>query len=114
MPDRTHRHRAAWRSSESFATTLLLLYVDAYGGRAADADDDPDALHWDPETILRTVNDELAGPLPAANFDRLMTAIAIVTTDTFYKRLDDFIKFCNILMVSHWWIIGKTATVGKQ
>lgn len=72
----------------TFATTLLVAFVDLYG---------TEGLQWDPETIRMQFQEDLHVTLPDANFDRLMTAINLVTSDAFYKSLPDFINFCNIL-----------------
>lgn len=78
----------AFADPESFATTLLVAFVDEYG---------PEACHWSPETIQAELQDDFRLRLPQASFDRLMVAISLVTSDTFYRSLPDFITFCNIL-----------------
>lgn len=80
--------RGAWASPESFATTLLMLFVDAYG---------TDGFQWHPETIQMEIEEDFRLKLPPANFDRLMTAINLITGDDFYKSLPDFIMYCNVL-----------------
>lgn len=93
MPELTpatvsQRVRAAWLSPQAFATSLVSLFVDAYG---------TEGLNWAEETIRQEINDDFSIELPRANFDRLMAAIAIITTDDFYNSLPDFIQLCNIL-----------------
>jgi hypothetical protein len=56
-----------------------------------------DALEWDPATIALEVEDEFDVDLPQLSLDRLIVAIQILTTDRFFKRLPDFIAFCNVL-----------------
>ncbi len=80
--------RTAFLSPESFATTLLTVFVDIYG---------TEAFNWDPETIRMELQDDLHIQIPTANFDRLMAAINLVTADDFYKSLPDFITYCNVL-----------------
>jgi hypothetical protein len=86
-------HSERWHSPKTFATTLLLLFVDRYGGGK---DPDYECLKWDPVTIENELADDF-GPVPQANLDRLMAAITIATDDRFYTSLPDFITLCNIL-----------------
>jgi len=83
-----NKWRAAWTSPDHFATTLLQLFVDRYGTEAFD---------WDAHTILYHIENDFDLTMPTPNFDRLMVAINLCTTDTFYKSCPDFINFCNIL-----------------
>lgn len=87
-PTRTQFLKEAWTGRGSFATVLLVLLVDNYG---------TDAFKWAPETIRMEIEDDYGLKLPQPNFDRLMTAIALLTSDDFYRSLPDFIHFCNIL-----------------
>lgn len=82
-----HMHQV-FTDPNSFATTLVVCLMDIYG---------PDAFSWAPETIRREIEEDFGVQWPRANFDRLMAGIAMVTTDTFYKNLPDFIELCNIL-----------------
>jgi hypothetical protein len=79
---------SVWTDPGSFATTLLTLFVDTYG---------TEAFKWLPETRLVEIQDDFHVALPQANFDRLETAIQIVTGEDFYKSLPDFVHFCNVL-----------------
>lgn len=67
---------------------MLTLFVDMYG---------TEGFNWDPETIRMELEEDLRSKLPQANFDRLMAAINLLTSDDFYKSLPDFISYCNIL-----------------
>ena len=78
----------AWRSKETFATVLLTMFLDRFG---------MEALEWDPATIAMEVEDEFDVDLPQLSLDKLIVAIQILTTDRFFKRLPDFIAFCNVL-----------------
>lgn len=80
--------RQLFASPNTFATTLLTLFVDMYG---------TDGFNWDPDTIRMELEDDLHVKIPTANFDRLMTAINLLTSDDFYRSLPDFISYCNIL-----------------
>lgn len=80
--------KRAFLDKTSFGTTLLVAFLDQFGF---------EATAWDPETIRYELRDELQVSLSRAAFDRLMTAIAILTTDNFYQNLPDFIAYCNVL-----------------
>jgi hypothetical protein len=72
----------------TFATTLLVLLLDMYG---------PDALEWDPQTVVLEFADDFGVELSRENLDKLMTAREIFTSDDFFRRLPIFVQFCNIL-----------------
>lgn len=75
-------------SEDTFTTPLFLLVMDRYG---------PEALQWAPETIRRELEDDFQLKLPKYTLDKIMAAIAIVTTNYFYKDVTRFIEICNIL-----------------
>lgn len=77
-----------WTDPASFGFTLLVVFLDTYG---------TEGLSWEPATIAMEIESDFQVDLPQANFDRLMTAIQILTTDSFYRSLPDFVAFCNIL-----------------
>lgn len=77
-----------WTDPEAFATTLLVMGLDHYG---------PELLTWHPETIKLEIQDDFGIKLPKANFDRLLAAITVVTTDLFFKNLPRFIQLANVL-----------------
>lgn len=85
-----------WIDPDSFATTLLTLFIDTYGF-APGIKDVNEVLQWDPETIRREIEDDFAVKMLPSNFDKLMTAIHIITTNSFYKSLPDFIELVNAL-----------------
>jgi hypothetical protein len=72
----------------TFATTLLVLVVDTYG---------TECFEWSPETLVLELTDDFDVSIPAPNLHRLLTAIEIVTSDSFYQSLPDFVQHCNIL-----------------
>jgi len=80
--------REFWANPDSFASALLMMFIDRYG---------TEALTWHPRTIQMQVSEDFNVSIPKENFDKLMTAIMILTTDYFYTKVDRFIKFCNIL-----------------
>lgn len=90
MPDLTRLPPQArvWVDPESFATTMLVVFLDTFGTAA---------LQWDPQTIALEIESEWGIDLPRPNYDRLMVAIRLLTTDDFTTSLPDFIQFCNVL-----------------
>lgn len=88
LDSRAEARRAPWTDPKSLATTLVVLFCDAYGS---------EGLAWDPETIRIEVEDDFQVKLSPDLFDRLMAGIALVTTDAFYRSLPDFINLCNVL-----------------
>ena len=77
-----------WTDPTTFATTLLVMFADRFG---------TEGMQWEPETIAYSIEREFRVALPPANFDRLMTAIAMKLSNAFYKDLPTFIDFCNVL-----------------
>jgi hypothetical protein len=72
----------------TYATVLLLLLVDKYG---------QEVLQWAPETIKEEVRADFAVKLSKQALDKIMAAIAIVTTNYFYKDVLRFVELVNIL-----------------
>lgn len=83
-----HQNARALADGDSFATTLLTILFDRYGG---------ELIEWHPMTITMEVNDDYRVLLPRKNLDKVMTGIYLLTSDDFYKRLPRFIQVCNIL-----------------
>lgn len=80
--------QAMWTSPQTFGSVLLTVFLDRFG---------TEALDWDPNTIVLEVEEEFDADLPQCVLDKLMVAISILTSDTFYRSLPDFITFCNVL-----------------
>lgn len=77
-----------WKSPQTFASVLLTVFLDRFG---------VEGLQWDPSTITLEVEEEFDVDLPQASLDKLLVAINIVTSDSFYRSLPDFVMFCNVL-----------------
>jgi len=73
---------------ESYATTLLVQTVAEFG---------LDEVYCLPKTIKMDIEEHYGITLPENNFNKLMAAITILTTDKFTKHLPSFIHICNIL-----------------
>ena len=80
--------KSVWKNESSYATTLLLCYIDSYG---------TEGLEWDPMTIRHEIEEDNNIRLSNKNFNKLMAAINVATTDQFYTSLPEFIDLCNIL-----------------
>lgn len=73
---------------DTYATTMLVLAGELL---------DPGFLNWHPGTILAELERVSGADVPQLNFDRLMAAVAIKTTDLFWKQEDRFVALCNVL-----------------
>lgn len=98
MPSQSAVLREVWANPDSFATTLTVMLLDTYG---------IEALGWDAHTILVEIEDDFNVALPQLVFDRLMVGAQLLTSDSFYKNLPDFIMFCSVLSgtpydPAHW------------
>lgn len=80
--------KSLWTSPQTFASVLLTVFLDRF---------EMDGLGWDPNTITLEIEEEFDVELPQCVLDKLMAAINILTSDTFYRSLPDFITFCNVL-----------------
>lgn len=76
----------------TFAFTLLTAFLDLHGH---------EGLEWRPATIQMELEGEFGIDLPAGNFDRLMTAIMIYTTNNFFVSTPDFVRSCVVLSGHH-------------
>ena len=77
---------------KTFAFTLLTIFLDLHGH---------EGLDWRPATIQMELEQEFGIDLPAGNFDRLMTAISIYTTNSFFVSTPDFVRACVVLSGHH-------------
>jgi hypothetical protein len=101
-PGRRRACAEAWTDPGSFATTLVTLFHDTYAPSASGADEAGrprviEAYSWHPGTILLEVESDFGVELPRANFDRLMAGIHLITSDSFYRNLPDFVDLCVVL-----------------
>lgn len=94
--------RDVWSDEDSYALTLITLFIEEYVIPWAKAKEEGNTeeenpLNWDPETICLEIEDDHNISLPKLVHDRLMTAINLLTTDSFFKSCPDFIAYCNVL-----------------
>lgn len=73
---------------DSYTTTLMTILTDVYG---------TECFSWSPETLQMELVDDFRVRLPQFTLDRILTGIALLTTDDFYHSLPDFVQFCNVL-----------------
>lgn len=78
----------AWQKPGLFGLNALALFIDTFG---------TEALTWAPETIEMELRDEFGGDAEDANYERLMAAISVVTTDSFFNSVPDFCRVCVTL-----------------
>lgn len=83
-----------WVDEQSFATTLLVMFIEAYGTKEQELNE---VLNWDPITIQMEVEQDFGVDLPIGNYERLMTAISLLTTNTFFSSPPDFTRACVVL-----------------
>lgn len=88
ITSRFEKRKQVWQDQNSFATTLLMLFLDMYGTESFD---------WDPLTIQTEIEKDFGIKLSRPVFDRLMAGIAVVGTDAFFTSLPDFINLCNVM-----------------
>lgn len=86
--NQVERTRTVLTNPDVHGTTLLAWFLDQFGGKA---------MEWHPLAIRAEVNHALGAVLPDLNFDRLMAAIAVMTTDLFFQDARRFTMLANIL-----------------
>src|SRR5580692_3686067 len=83
-----------WARPDLFGFTLLLMYIDSF---ANEEDDLNTVLNWDPATVEMEIRQEFGAELSANAFDRLMTARSILTSNSFFVSVTDFVRGCVVL-----------------
>jgi hypothetical protein len=81
-------------SDTTYATTLFAMLVD----RLPDEKNPlKKVLQWHPTTIRMELEAEIGGSMSVMNGQKLMAAIDIVTSDSFFQRVPVFVNYCNVL-----------------
>lgn len=70
------------------ATALLAIVIDLYG---------TEAFEWLPSTLISELETDLRIDLPQVNVNRINAAIALLTTDAFYRDPLAFMHTCQML-----------------
>jgi len=73
---------------KSYSTTLLVSAIDRYG---------LDMLTWAPETIEMELRDDFRREVPRDNLLKLMVAIDLLNTNSFFQSPTDFCMTCATL-----------------
>ncbi len=60
-------------------------------------DEDDDPFEWHPATVQMEIEHTFGIDLPAASYDRLMTAISLLTTNSFFNSPVDYTRACVVL-----------------
>lgn len=95
MPTPVDPVAAALADPDSFATTLLVGFIDRI---VDDENSAAQVMAWDPQTIrLEAAALAAGGRLPPRNFDKLMAAVKLHTDDGFWQRAEDFVNIANVL-----------------
>jgi hypothetical protein len=78
----------AWASPNLFATSALVAFIDTYT---------TEALQWHPVTIQMEIEHDFHVDLPHGVYERLLTAITLLTEDGFFRSPVDFARACVVL-----------------
>jgi len=73
---------------ETYATVLLHIAIDTFG---------TELFEWTRDTVASEFMQEYGLIMPTTNLDKIMAAIGIITTDSFFKSIYHFIQYCNVL-----------------
>lgn len=85
-----------WSDPRMFGASLLTLFIDAYGDEV-DEQGRMACMQWHPATIQIQIEEDFGVDIPAASFDRLLTAINLHNTNTFFTSVPDFLRACVVL-----------------
>lgn len=80
-------------SPDTYGTTMLAIAIKALGPDFMPSEATEEL--WDPQTILMELSGFLRTPVNPTAFNRMMAAIAVVTTDYVFKSLPDFIQIVS-------------------
>src|SRR4051812_21258144 len=81
-------HQKLLQGDEAFATSLVALLLDDFG---------TEALAWAPKTIIMELETIYSVSISQSSVDRLMSAVHLLTSNSFYSLLPDFNDLCNVL-----------------
>jgi len=73
---------------QTYATTLLFLFLDQYG---------TEIFEWEPETFQLQAAHMYGVPLEEPGLSKLQALISAIRTDLFYTSLNTYIHICNAL-----------------
>ena len=82
---------------DTYATTLLAIFVDLFGFDPKDEKALQKALNWHPTTKRMEMEEEIGATMAVINGQKLNVACDLITSDSFFSREDVFVQYCNIL-----------------
>ena len=83
-----YRVRQILQDPNVFATTCLILCIDAFG---------IEFFEWEPETLTIEAKNEWGIELPGATRDKIWALVTLLTTDQFERNVELFMQVCNTL-----------------
>jgi hypothetical protein len=87
MPVQAHQLQRHFLDPESYTFTLIACFLEIYG---------TEAVSWSPLTIDMELTQDV-GDVPRENFDKLQTAIFLLTSNSFFVSVADFARTCCVL-----------------
>lgn len=81
---------------DCYATVILAWCLDEWGTLCLHDPEDPDRGPWAQGTFEHAIEERLGVDIPKKNIAKLMAAIAVLTTDVFFRNLKAFIPMANI------------------
>ncbi len=85
--------RELLHSADAHGTSILIWVLDAL----TPDDDSSGPTHWHPAVLRREIGEAAHTTIPENNFDKLMAAIAVLTTDLFFKNAGAFAALATAL-----------------
>ena len=84
----SNTHQILLKGEDGFSTALAAILIDDFG---------TEALTWASQTIIMELESMYQTELSVSSVDRLMTAVHLLTSNSFYTSLPDFNDLCNVL-----------------
>jgi hypothetical protein len=97
MPNAVESLKSFIANPNTFASVLLTIYIDTYGNEPFEEHQQMPCLTWHPNTIQMEIEQDFGLEIPGINFEKLMTAISLYTTNNFFVSTTDFVRFCVVL-----------------
>lgn len=88
-------------TDEAYATTMLVLCWDAFAHMPGTERGD-EWMQWHPGAMRRNIDETFGTKVSTGNFDRLMAAISVLTSDDFFQDVKAFIPLANVLAGSEF------------
>lgn len=82
-----------WISPKTYAFTLISMFFDEFG---------TEGLQWSPVTWQMDIEELWGIDLPPQNFDKLCVAVNLLTSNSFFVSVPDFVRDCVVLSGHHY------------